>query len=88
MARQWPWPRWVEVMTSSGRSGQHAPDRRRLLPDREVDEAGDQAVAVEGGHPLLEAADQQHPALHLEQVGVEKAVGARIGLAVTNGVVY
>ena len=24
-ARQWPWPRWVEVMTSAGRSDQHAP---------------------------------------------------------------
>ena len=25
LARQWPWPRWVDVMTSAGRSGQQAP---------------------------------------------------------------
>ena len=44
-------------------------DGRRLLADGEVDEAGDQAVAVELGDPLLEAADQHHAALHLQQVG-------------------
>ena len=41
-------------------------DRRRLLADGEVHEAGDQAVAVEVGHPLLEPADEQHATLHLE----------------------
>ena len=56
-------------MTSLRRSGQQAPDGRRLLPDREVDEAGDLTVAIEGGHPLFEAPDQQHPAVHLEEVG-------------------
>ena len=66
LARQWPWPRWVEVMTSAGPQRPAGADGRRLLPDREVDEAGDLAVAVERGHPLLEAADQQHPALHLD----------------------
>ena len=39
LARQWPWPRWVEVMTSVGRERPARTDRRRLLPDREVDEA-------------------------------------------------
>ena len=50
-------------------------DRRGLLADREVHEAGDLAVAVERGHPLLEPADQQHPAVHLEQVGVREGGG-------------
>ena len=45
-------------------------DGRRLLPDGEVHEAGDEPVAVEVGDPLLEAADQQHAALHLDEVGV------------------
>ena len=45
-------------------------DGRRLLPDRQVHEAGDLAVAVERGHPLLEAADHEHPPMHLEEVGV------------------
>ena len=42
--------------------------RRRLLPDREVDEARDLPVAIEIGHPLLEAAYQQHPAVHFDEV--------------------
>ena len=46
------------------------PDRRRLLPDRQVHEAGHLAVAVERRHPLLEPADQEHPPVHLEEVGV------------------
>ena len=32
LARQWPWPRWVEVMTSAGRSGQHAPTAAASCP--------------------------------------------------------
>ena len=44
-------------------------DRRRLLPDREVDEPGDLTVAVERGHPLLEPTDQHHPPVHLEEIG-------------------
>ena len=51
------------------------PDGRRLLPDREVHEAGDLTVAVEGGHPLFEPTDQQHPPVHLEEVGHENAAG-------------
>ena len=43
-------------------------DGGRLLPDRQVHEAGHLAVAVERGHPLLEPADHQHPPVHLEQV--------------------
>ncbi len=66
LARQWPWPRWVEAITSAFPSGQHAPDGRRLLPYRQVHEAGYLAIAVELGHPRLEAADQQHPAVHLD----------------------
>jgi hypothetical protein len=34
-----------------------------------MDEAGNLAVAVQNGDALLEAADEQHPAVHLEQVG-------------------
>jgi hypothetical protein len=45
-------------------------DGRRLLPDRQVHEAGHLAVAVERGHPLLEPADHEHPPVHLEEVGV------------------
>ena len=45
-------------------------DGRGLLPDREVHEAGDLTVAVQRGDPLLEAADHEHPAVQLEQVGV------------------
>ena len=44
------------------------PDRRRLLPDGEVHEAGDLPVAVERGDPLLEPPDDQHPAVHLDEV--------------------
>ena len=32
LARQWPWPRWVDVMTSAGRSGQHAPTAAASCP--------------------------------------------------------
>ena len=43
-------------------------DSGRLLPGREVDETGNLAVPVERRHALLEAADQQHSALHLHEV--------------------
>ena len=59
-------------------------DGRRLLPDGEVDEAGDFAVAIERGHPLLEAADQQHPALHLDEVDHREARRARRGRRSSN----
>ena len=32
LARQWPWPRWVEVMTSAGPSGQQAPTADASCP--------------------------------------------------------
>ena len=32
LARQCPWPRWVEVMTSAGPSGQHAPTAAASCP--------------------------------------------------------
>src|SRR5205807_4855312 len=35
-------------------------------------EPGDLAVAIEGGHPLLEAPDQQHATVHLEEVGLRE----------------
>ena len=41
---------------------------RILLPDGQVDETGHLAVAIQDGHPLLEATDQQHPPIHLDQV--------------------
>ena len=40
LARQWPWPRWVEVMTSAGAERPAGPHGGRLLPDRQVDEPG------------------------------------------------
>ena len=39
LARQWPWPRWVDVMTSAGAERPAGADGRRLLADRQVDEA-------------------------------------------------
>ena len=87
LARQWPWPRWVEVMTSAGVERPARADGRRLLSDREVHEAGDLAVAVERGHPLLEPPDQQHPAVHLDEVG-RRERGERGWPAVTDRVLY
>src|SRR5436305_4558898 len=46
-----------------------AADRRRLLPDRQVHEARHLAVAVEPRDAFLEAADEQHAPVHLDQVG-------------------
>ena len=43
---------------------------RRLLPDRQVHEARDLAVAVQRRHPLLEPADHEHASMHLDEVGV------------------
>ena len=40
-----------------------------FLADRQVDEARHLPLAVEGGHALLEPSDQQHPAVHLEEIG-------------------
>ena len=48
-----------------------------LLPGGEVDEAGDLTVPVERGHAFLEAADQQHPALHLHEVHRREIGGSR-----------
>ena len=39
LARQCPWPRWVDVITSSRRERPARADGRRLLPDRQVHEA-------------------------------------------------
>ncbi len=60
----------------SGTEGPACAHGCRLLPDREVDETGDLSVAVERGHPLLEAADHQHPAVHLAEIG-RRALGRR-----------
>ena len=48
--------------------GPACPNGRSLLAGREMDEPGYLAVAIERGHSLLEAADHQHAAVHLEQV--------------------
>ena len=32
LARQWPWPRWVDVITSVSRSGQQAPTAEASCP--------------------------------------------------------
>ena len=70
LARQWPWPRWVDVMTSAGPSGQQAPTADASWPIDRWTKPGHLAVAVERGHPLLEAPDHQHPPVHLEEVVV------------------
>ncbi len=51
---------------------------RRLLADRQVHEAGDEAVAIELGDPLFEAADQHHATLHLEQFGARDHPGGSL----------
>ena len=43
-------------------------DGCRFLPDRQMDEAGYLAVAEELRDALLEAPDEQHPAMHLEEL--------------------
>jgi hypothetical protein len=44
-----------------------------------VDEAGDLAVAVERGDPLLEPSDDEHAPVQLEQVGGrERGVGGAV----------
>ncbi len=55
-------------MTSAGRERPAGTDGGRLLPDRQVDEARHLAVAVELRDALLEPPDEQHPAVHLEEV--------------------
>ena len=70
LARQWPWPRWVDVITSAGPSGQHAPTAEASWPIDRCTKPGTSPSRYERGDPLLEAADHQHPPVHLEQVGV------------------
>jgi hypothetical protein len=53
----------------AGSQGPTRPDRRGLLSDREVNESGDFAVAIEHSYPLFKTADHQHPAIHLDEVG-------------------
>ena len=43
-------------------------DGRSLLAGREMDETRYLAVAIERSHPLFEAPDHQHPAVHFHQV--------------------
>ena len=86
LARQWPWPRWVEVMTSAGAERPAGTHGRGLLPDGEVHETGHLTVAVERGHPLLEAADEEHAPVHLDEVVA--ADGGGVGTEVTVCVVY
>ena len=50
------------------------PDADRFLADVEVAEAADQPEAVELSRPLLEAADQQHLAVELEQLVLRRLV--------------
>ena len=57
--------------------------RRRLLPDREVHEAGHLTVPIERGHPLFETADEQHPAVHLDELDVRERGVERNGPAAT-----
>ena len=61
-----------------GAQGPAGADGCRLLPDREVHETGYQPVAVELGHAFFEAADEQHAALQLQQVGGGQSVGASV----------
>ena len=61
-----PMGRGDHVIGSEGPARTHGGG---LLSGGEVDEAGDLAVAVERRHPLLEATDHQHAAVHLDELG-------------------
>jgi len=43
-------------------------DRRSLLADRQVDEARYEPVTVEPRDTFFEAADEEHPLVHLKQI--------------------
>ena len=47
-------------------------DGRRLLSDRQVHEARHFTVAVQHRDALLEAADDEHPPMHLEEILVSE----------------
>ena len=51
--------------------------RGRFLSDGQVHEAGDLAVAVQRGDPLLEPTDQQHPPVHLDEIGLRERRSGR-----------
>ena len=54
------------------------PDRDRFLADVEVAEAADQPEAVELPRALLEAADEQHLAIELEQLVLRRLEALRL----------
>ena len=56
-ARQWPWPRCVDVIQSSRRSAEQTPTATRLLADVEVREARHLRAAVQLVRLLLEEPD-------------------------------
>jgi hypothetical protein len=45
-----------------------------------MDEPGYLAIAVQGGHPLLEPSDDEHAAVHLDEVVVRKGDVERLVL--------
>ena len=57
---QWPWPRCVEVIWSLRCERHAAADGARLLADRQVHRAVDQAARVALLGLLLETADEHH----------------------------
>ena len=67
LAIVWACARCVDEITSSGSSAAHTPRRDRLLPDRDVQEAGQLAGAEALLDLLLEAADHEHLAEELAQ---------------------
>src|SRR3984885_8276299 len=62
-----------------GLDGPARADGRGLLTGRQVDEPGDLAVAVEVGHAPFETPDQQHAAVHLEEIGARVVERQRLG---------
>ena len=77
LARQWPWPRWVDVMTSAGRSGQHAPTAAASCPIDRCTKPGTSPSRYRADTRCSNPRMQQHPSVHLERSasGVRRGVG-------------
>ena len=66
-ARQWPWPRWVDVMTSSARRGQHAPTAAASWPIDRCTKPGTSPSRYSAATRCSNPRITQHPPVHLER---------------------
>ena len=90
-ARQWPWPRWVDVMTSSARRGQQAPTAAASWPIDRCTKPGTSPSRYSAATRCSNPRMTQHPPVHLDEVGVREhepcivTVGTRPGRAGRTG---